>query len=95
MIAATLLSCSALQAGEHDTCRCHGEAFGVLCCKLVSMIHAGVTVKHFKEKLSRVLGLGNTTPDAATMTTAVRGLMFGDYLVPGQLSVIPICHPHP
>ena len=52
------------------------------------MVHAGVTEKHFKEKLSRVLGLGNTTPDAATMTTAVRGLMFGDYIVPGQLIVI-------
>lgn len=56
------------------------------------MIHAGVTEKHFKEKLPRVLGLGNTTPDAATMTTAVRGLMFGDYLVPGQLSADLICH---
>ncbi|KAL3158235.1 hypothetical protein ABBQ38_010487 [Trebouxia sp. C0009 RCD-2024] len=44
---------------------------------------SGVTEKHFKEKLPRVLGLGNTTPDAATMTTAVRGLMFGDYIVPG------------
>ncbi|DBB17907.1 TPA: hypothetical protein ACH3X3_002922 [Trebouxia sp. C0006] len=44
---------------------------------------SGVTEKHFKEKLPRVLGLGNTTPDAATMTTGVRGLMFGDYMVPG------------
>lgn len=48
-------------------------------------MYAGVTEKHFKEKLPRVLGLGNTTPDAATMTTAVRGLMFGDYIVPGEL----------
>ena len=44
----------------------------------------GVTEKHFKEKLPRVLGLGNTTPDAATMTTGVRGLMFGDYMLPGD-----------
>jgi len=47
-----------------------------------------VTEKHFKEKLPRVLGLGNTTPDAATMTTGVRGLMFGDYMVPGAACVI-------
>ena len=45
---------------------------------------AAVTEKHFKEKLSRVLGLGNTTPDAAAMTTSVRGLMFGDYMIPGD-----------
>ena len=43
---------------------------------------AGVTDKHFKEKLPRVLGLGNSVPDAAAMTTGVRGLMFGDYMVP-------------
>lgn len=55
-------------------------------------MHAGVTEKHFKEKLSRVLGLGNTTPDAATMTTAVRGLMFGDYIVAGQLLVMQTSH---
>lgn len=48
------------------------------------LMHAGVTEKHFKEKLPRVLGLGNTPPDPATMTTGVRGLMFGDYMVPGQ-----------
>lgn len=64
----------------------------VHCSKLVSMMHAGVTEKHFKEKLSRVLGLGNTAPDAATMTTAVRGLMFGDYIVAGQLIVTEIHH---
>ena len=49
---------------------------------------AGVTEKHFKEKLPRVLGLGNTTPDAATMTTGVRGLMFGDYMVPGMPALL-------
>ena len=43
-----------------------------------------MTEKHFKEKLPRVLGLGNTLPDAAAMTTAVMGLMFGDYMVPGS-----------
>ena len=47
-----------------------------------------MTEKHFKEKLPRVLGLGNTTPDAATMTTGVRGLMFGDYMVPGTARMI-------
>ena len=59
---------------------------------------AGVTEKHFKEKLPRVLGFGNTTPDAATMTTGVRGLMFGDYMVPGDTCVIacltPLQSPH-
>lgn len=57
---------------------------------LVSMMHTGVTERHFKEKLPRVLGLGNTTPDAATMTTAVRGLMFGDYIVPGELLILHV-----
>ncbi len=52
--------------------------------EVVCALCAGVTEKHFKEKLPRVLGLGNTTPDAATMTTGVRGLMFGDYMVPGN-----------
>lgn len=55
-------------------------------------MHAGVTERHFKEKLPRVLGLGNTTPDAATMTTAVRGLMFGDYIVPGELLSLHVKH---
>ena len=47
---------------------------------------AGVTDKHFKEKLPRVLGLGNSVPDAAAMTTGVRALMFGDYMVPGNVN---------
>ena len=51
---------------------------------MVSLMYSGVTEKHFKEKLPRVLGLGNTPPDPATMTTGIRGLMFGDYMVPGQ-----------
>ena len=58
--------------------------------KLVGTTHAGVTERHFKEKLPRVLGLGNSTPDTTTMTTAVRGLMFGDYIVPGQLHFMHI-----
>ena len=53
----------------------------------------GVIEKHFKEKLSRVLGLGNAPPDAATMTTGVRGLMFGDYMVPGQLPITCVSLP--
>lgn len=56
--------------------------------EVVCALCAGVTEKHFKEKLPRVLGLGNTTPDAATMTTGVRGLMFGDYMVPGTARMI-------
>ena len=50
---------------------------------------AGVVEKHFKEKLPRVLGLGNGNPEAASMTSAIRGLMFGDYMVPGMASGAP------
>ncbi len=51
-----------------------------------------MTEKHFKEKLSRVLGLGATTPDAATVATGVRGLMFGDYMVPGNIACTARTH---
>ena len=50
--------------------------------------------KHFKEKLPRVLGLGNGNPDVAIMTSAVRGLMFGDYMVPGTALRPPLLHVH-
>ena len=55
---------------------------------LARLLVAGVTEKHFKEKLPRVLGLGlgNAAPDAATMSSGVRGLMFGDYMGPGPPS---------
>ena len=45
---------------------------------------AGVTERSFKEKLSRVLGLTGATNDAATLHESLSGLMFGDFMVPGQ-----------
>ena len=45
---------------------------------------AGVTERSFKEKLSRVLGLAGATNDAATLHESLSGLMFGDFMVPGQ-----------
>lgn len=54
----------------------------------VCLFPAGIVDKHFKEKLPRVLGLGNGNPDVTIMISAVRGLMFGDYMVPGMTLVV-------
>lgn len=40
-----------------------------------------LTEKHFKEKLGRLLGL--SSPDDDALLTGIRGLMFGDFMVPG------------
>lgn len=42
---------------------------------------AELNEKHFKEKISRVLGTDKT--DDASLINALRGLMFGDFMVPG------------
>ena len=53
-------------------------------CQACSGTLAGVTERSFKEKLSRVLGLTGATNDAATLHESLSGLMFGDFMVPGQ-----------
>ena len=42
---------------------------------------AELSEKHFREKISRVLGTDKT--DDASLLNALRGLMFGDFMVPG------------
>ena len=70
-------------------------------CQACSSTPAGVTERSFKEKLSRVLGLTGATNDAATLHESLRGLMFGDFMVPGQRLACTgptercKCSPHP
>lgn len=54
------------------------EDRALLCTAMSDMLE-----KHFKEKMGKLINQDTSTP--AAMLQSVRGLFFGDYMVPGIL----------